>query len=465
MFQIVDNVIEVNRKVVLNKRQILRIGAMPNQELKNLYIQSLMGLVRQKLGGVQHSHPKFLVKGWAKTDKLKEKRKGHVLRQFERILNNDAETVHTPLFRAKNSFWVGIEIECLFPYSSHADCSNCEGSGEVAHECESGDCEADGTAETCSNCGGEGRVRARNADVKQEIRKALKDAKITNCSVKNDGSLEGEGKIGAEITLLMDLRNGFEKLHKVCRILNSLGASVNQSCGLHVHIDQFNQDDDGAQLNGRKLGKFLPILALLVPKSRRTSHYCKLAVSRIDSGERYYAINMTSLRRHKTIEVRLHSGSTDARKIEAWVKLLRKIVELPSAPVREVKTFQDLLDVLPLDADLVAHFDRRFQKFNPEPVTAPVSGPIPVADDTEMQGQDVPTFMVERVGNAFGTFNINHLARQYRFEPRIGARFTSSGSTYQIVTGPAEWDSNTVQIAEVRLEQLTEEQMPQRQGA
>ena len=74
-----------------------------------------------------------------------------------------------------------------------------------------------------------------------------------------------------------------------------------------------------------RLGKSLPLLASMVPKSRRDNQYCKLDVNSPNSSSRYYAINLQSLNKFNTIEVRLHSGTTDFDKIIHWARLLNGI--------------------------------------------------------------------------------------------------------------------------------------------
>ena len=48
--------------------------------------------------------------------------------------------------------------------------------------------------------------------------------------------------------------------------------------------------------------------------------------------DRYYMINGTALKKYKTIEVRLHSGTTNFNKIKNWVELLKGIVK-SEAPI------------------------------------------------------------------------------------------------------------------------------------
>jgi hypothetical protein len=150
--------------------------------------------------------------------------------------------------------------------------------------------------------------------------------------------------------------------------LRELGATVNQTCGLHVHFDySFVHSEMAVREIGKRLGRYLPILSKLVPASRRNNRYCALEVSGL-AGDRYYAINLTSFRKHQTIEVRLHSGTIDAVKIENWIRLLH-LIQAKNTPRRavQVETVQDLIDELGLPDSLAEYVDERFNKFNDEP--------------------------------------------------------------------------------------------------
>lgn len=379
MIKIKDGKIELTKSCALSQKQLLKLKSMDKSKQTH-YALNLMGLSKDRLRGVNTKSHDF--------DILAAKGKASVLSQFRRLLDNGSETLHRPLTRSATSKWIGVEIECLVPGEgeSSEECESCGGSG--SHTC--GNCDGDGTVSLsdaagndydvrCGSCDGRGTYdcddcpgpneSSRNS-AQAKIRRLLTQAKITNCSVKGDGSLSGDdGEVGVEVTVLFDAQYGFDKVKKVCEILNSIGASVNKTCGLHVHLDQGSKTEDEVYLTGLKFGKFLPILSKLVPESRRSNTYCKLSVSSFE-GCRYHAVNLTSFNRHKTIEIRLHSGTTDARKIEMWVRLLSHI-ERGHLFQQTVQTFQGLLDRTKIGSDVAAYFDKRYQKFNPNDVADP----------------------------------------------------------------------------------------------
>ena len=115
------------------------------------------------------------------------------------------------------------------------------------------------------------------------------------------------------------------------------GATVNQRCGLHIHVDVRNlpsvgngttvQCDVGETYD--RLCQLYTVLKKLVPKSRLRSQYCRWSNNRRDSdsfrsnstGNRYSALNYDSVLEHGTIEWRMQSGSTNVVKIESWALL------------------------------------------------------------------------------------------------------------------------------------------------
>ena len=125
--------------------------------------------------------------------------------------------------------------------------------------------------------------------------------------------------------------------------LNRAGASVNRSCGLHVHIGvaKLTQQQYANVFNNYFYLESL-IDQFMAPSRRRdTNCYCRSlsdhsALTRCESvsavqytldNDRYHKINPMSYNRHKTIEFRQHQGTTDYKKILNWVMFCGKLVE------------------------------------------------------------------------------------------------------------------------------------------
>jgi hypothetical protein len=103
----------------------------------------------------------------------------------------------------------------------------------------------------------------------------------------------------------------------------------------------------------------------MVPPSRLNNTYCKLSASGY-TGNRYHAINKTALKLFGTIEVRLHSGTTDFNKIANWCELLYSIsrgkFKRSSAPV---ETVAELQRATGMDLNLYSYMLSRINTFNP----------------------------------------------------------------------------------------------------
>lgn len=188
-------------------------------------------------------------------------------------------------------------------------------------------------------------------------------------SVKTDCSVHGtvRGHSGMElVSPILRGEEGFAALRTACAVLNSLGAKVNVSCGLHVHLE-------ARDLTAKQIGRFIKTYAkfedtidLMIAPSRRGSanRYCKSLLSpttwydgpishdaatvnsflsKIDAcrdmnalraaaqGDRTRKVNIESFWRHGTVEVRHHQGTTDAAKIVNWVKFLGAMMTAAAA--------------------------------------------------------------------------------------------------------------------------------------
>jgi hypothetical protein len=176
----------------------------------------------------------------------------------------------------------------------------------------------------------------------------------------------------AKSTIIADV------IRRVCRVLQAHNAEVNSTCGLHVHLDARGQDEKRMFAN---LVKSQRLLYSMVPKSRFDNTYCKPNDRGNTMGAyngRYWGINPASYSEHKTIEVRLHSGSVNADKIVAWVQLLQKIAYAKRVP--KVNHLSDVTSHVKLADSLVAYIRERVAKFAAEHggYSLPVDQPMTV---------------------------------------------------------------------------------------
>ena len=157
-----------------------------------------------------------------------------------------------------------------------------------------------------------------------------------------DASVTGNDPVEC-VSPVLKGQQGKSMLKCAIDTLNKANATVNRSCGLHVHI--------GAEkLNNQQLANVFNnyfyleniIDQFMAPSRRKDKNiYCHSladhsALTRCNSmadvmtvldNDRYHKINPMSYGRHKTIEFRQHQGTTDYKKIINWVSFCGKLVE------------------------------------------------------------------------------------------------------------------------------------------
>lgn len=156
-----------------------------------------------------------------------------------------------------------------------------------------------------------------------------------------DGSLSGFHPAECVTPALDNNRQGFASLEACCKSLVEAGASVNKSCGLHVHIGAAaltEQEYCNVFLNYQRLEKAIDSF---MAESRRAdrSRWCHTLadhnlygcstrdeVYRELNCDRYHKVNPCAWGRHKTIEFRQHQGTVNYDKIKSWVLFLGKLV-------------------------------------------------------------------------------------------------------------------------------------------
>lgn len=185
--------------------------------------------------------------------------------------------------------------------------------------------------------------------------------------IVSDASVGGSGFRGAEVVSpILSGIEGFEQIKTVTRVLTNFGATVNRTCGLHVH-------HEGRDLMMKQLANVgeiyrvhQSVINMMVPASRRgNQQVCggseipanmaaayqmqsnQLGVNpqnaadmmRIAGLSRYFKVNFHALQAHGTIEFRQHQGTLDAQKIISWVVFTQMIVEC--AKIRKTKSNED----------------------------------------------------------------------------------------------------------------------------
>lgn len=192
-----------------------------------------------------------------------------------------------------------------------------------------------------------------------------------------DGSLSGESPIECVTPILDNTKDGFKSLETCCKVLNNAGASVNRSCGLHVHVgisDYSGKEIANIYKNYQKLEMLID--SFMAPSRRgNTNGYAKSIIgydySNVATAEeieglmnddRYHKVNPMAWMRHRTIEFRQHQGTVDYKKISMWVSFCCKLVEWSKKHVLE-NTISDINNVPFLNEEERRFFAGRISEF------------------------------------------------------------------------------------------------------
>lgn len=159
-------------------------------------------------------------------------------------------------------------------------------------------------------------------------------------TVESDCSImvEKPGHVRAEfVSPVLRGENGLKHLVEFVEFLRTIGASVNRSCGMHVHIGA-----SGAA-GGEEITAYIDRLARLVAFNskalyaqtgtlgRENGHYCRplndraraavrrarrtKSVHEVVRGDRYQLLNLTNLNTRGTVEFRCFAGTLNSSKV------------------------------------------------------------------------------------------------------------------------------------------------------
>lgn len=201
----------------------------------------------------------------------------------------------------------------------------------------------------------------------------------------NDRSVNGKEYIfGPALGL-----DGVNGIIAGCNILNVKGA-VNESCGYHLHMNARDLSEQQI-LNWLRFCKhFEKDFYSLVPKSRIKSNYCCpinseiLATGDLETfiygdykegksnkyhESRYVWCNIHSYYYRGTIEIRLHSGTTDPEKVIRWIEFWLHLLEYVTTSnwKKEVQNGATLFDVCYsafIRHSTVEFYKQRYAKFS-----------------------------------------------------------------------------------------------------
>lgn len=156
-----------------------------------------------------------------------------------------------------------------------------------------------------------------------------------------DSSLSGNNTFEL-VSPILHGEQGLEELEKVCWVLDLCNAKVNDTCGLHVHMDAAEFDLTTWKNLILTYKRLEGVIDNFMPHSRRNNRYCKALTAITENSikharnigdlraaffhNRYHKVNLEAYTRHRTVEFRQHGGSTNFTKMSAWIHFLAKMI-------------------------------------------------------------------------------------------------------------------------------------------
>ena len=156
-----------------------------------------------------------------------------------------------------------------------------------------------------------------------------------------DSSLTGNQSFEL-VSPILHGEKGLKDLEKVCWVLELCNVKVDNSCGLHIHMDAADFTINtwkNLALGYKRLEK---VIDAFMPSSRRNNRFCqgfeaiteqniKNAVTICDlrrafGNDRYHKVNLEAYARHRTVEFRQHGGTTNFVKMSSWIHFLAKLI-------------------------------------------------------------------------------------------------------------------------------------------
>jgi len=204
-------------------------------------------------------------------------------------------------------------------------------------------------------------IDCRSEDYNHAVRswwKTVTDASIVDN--RNNNHYSG-GRCCEVVSPILSGESGLEQVVKVCRALQTAGATVNKTTGMHVHINARDLNGRDGAVIATRYAKHESIIDSFMPKSRRSNnnHYCQSLVHALsetnrDNLERARTIrdilqvisnrgskvNFEAYLRHGTIEFRQHSGTVNAEKVVNWIRFCQNFVStsvlIARAPIPQI---------------------------------------------------------------------------------------------------------------------------------
>jgi hypothetical protein len=166
--------------------------------------------------------------------------------------------------------------------------------------------------------------------------------------VVTDGSLSGPGCVGLEfVSPILSGQAGLDNVVRVSNALRAMGATVNRTCGFHVHVGGHDRSLAFFRTLVKLYARYEDAIDSLMPPTRRenAAQYCRsvklardldsattvdhlgamLARSSGAGAAKYHKVNVAPYGK-PTVEFRHHAGTVDGVKAVNWIVTCLRMV-------------------------------------------------------------------------------------------------------------------------------------------
>ncbi len=149
---------------------------------------------------------------------------------------------------------------------------------------------------------------------------------------KDDPTVGGKEFFSA----ILNGNNGMDAVDELTDFADNNRWSCCSSCGYHLHLDMSNESVEGLQGIALAYQLTYNVWTEFIKRGRINSSYCSGTYDGIDwikglgtcdawrrrsyARGRYYWVNWAAYKRHNTLEVRMHEGTVDGRKVRNWIR-------------------------------------------------------------------------------------------------------------------------------------------------
>ncbi len=169
---------------------------------------------------------------------------------------------------------------------------------------------------------------------------------------------------GWEVRVLLP-EDGFEPLlTKIMKIISDLGFPCDERCGTHIHLDMRHRQVKKVYQNFFYTQQFL---RAFLTKNRKLNvrHCAENHAADFDTQAhygRYHGINVRSYAEHKTLEIRMHQGTLEAKELVPWIKMLTRIASYTGEVNKNVLTLSEAAGYYNIDGVLHEQLSARLAK-------------------------------------------------------------------------------------------------------